>query len=344
MSFAKRLLYFGQASWGCTSLQRFNALAEVVGETYLVDSRLVFPDKGAGRSIFKSIQGRIGHGPLIKLTEKLLLKEVIRFAPDTVWVDGGFLVSARILAQLKSRGIRLIHYTPDSISAPGMSNRCFRSAINRYDVLITTKSQDLDYYEKNRAKKTLFTYQGFDPSTHTVPEFNQGDLEQFQSDVVFVGHYMKRRHHFLEHLSAHSSANIALYGTGWDNNRLSPSLRAAVRGPAYGDQYAKAIRYTGISLGFLNTEVKDTFTTRTFEIPACGGFLLAERTPDHQKLFEEGVEAEFFDSPEELLQKTEYYLQQVDKRIQIAKNGQEKILGGKFSWPAIIDGIADSLS
>ena len=61
-----------------------------------------------------------------------------------------------------------------------------------------------------------------------------------------------------------------------------------------GDDYRKTICSSKIVLGFLRKVNADTQTSRTFEIPACGGFMLMERTENQQRLFEEGKEAEYF--------------------------------------------------
>ena len=52
--------------------------------------------------------------------------------------------------------------------------------------------------------------------------------------------------------------------------------------------------------------------------------MLSEYSEDLSTLFVEGVEAEFFRSKEELLDKTRYYLHHDSKREKIARQGHER--------------------
>jgi spore maturation protein CgeB len=65
---------------------------------------------------------------------------------------------------------------------------------------------------------------------------------------------------------------------------------------------------------------------RSFEIPALGSFLLAERTPEHAALFREGEEAEFFSSVEECASKIRIYLADKPRRAAVARAGQRRCL------------------
>ena len=54
---------------------------------------------------------------------------------------------------------------------------------------------------------------------------------------------------------------------------------------------ARALGGSKLSLGFLRKKNRDLYTVRTFEIPACNGVLLAERTRAHEAIYKGGVEA-----------------------------------------------------
>jgi spore maturation protein CgeB len=84
-----------------------------------------------------------------------------------------------------------------------------------------------------------------------------------------------------------------------------------------------------INLGLLSerrdgASSDDLITSRTFHIPACGGFLLHQRTPDVLECFTEGEEIACFDTPEELVAKVQYYLKADAERRRIAEAGRRR--------------------
>ena len=100
---------------------------------------------------------------------------------------------------------------------------------------------------------------------------------------------------------------------------------------AWGTDYLRALANTKIALGLLGKHIPETTTTRSFEIPAMGAFLLAERTEDHMALFEEGREAEFFGDHEELKDKLRFYLANDRARRAIAAAGRKRCLDSGYS-------------
>ena len=73
---------------------------------------------------------------------------------------------------------------------------------------------------------------------------------------------------------------------------------------------------------------------RTFEVPACGGFLLTERSEEQSEFFDEGTEIECFSSLPELRQKIDYYLRNSSDRIGIALAGYEEASKSASSFEA----------
>ena len=62
--------------------------------------------------------------------------------------------------------------------------------------------------------------------------------------------------------------------------------------------------------------------------------MLAERTPEQRELFEEGKEAEFFGTVDELLEKTTFYTKHDKARQKIAAAGRERCLRSGYDYPS----------
>jgi spore maturation protein CgeB len=129
----------------------------------------------------------------------------------------------------------------------------------------------------------------------------------------------------LEALS--SRVPVCVYGGGWDRVSARSPLRHGLRPPVFESQLRAVVASAGINVAFVAKANRDQHTMRTFEIPACGGFMLAERTPFHTDLFREDEEAAFFGSTEELVAKAVDYLADAGRRRRVAEAGCRRVTG-----------------
>jgi len=93
-----------------------------------------------------------------------------------------------------------------------------------------------------------------------------------------------------------------------------------------GSLYAVAIQGSTIKLAMLS-EVRigasdgDQTTSRTFDIPASGGFMIHERTEELLSVFREDEEVVCFTGADELVQKIQYYFSHPVERERIRTLG-----------------------
>lgn len=267
-----------------------------------------------------------------------LNRDLLEFVADEarsvthVWIDKGKWIAPETLLQLRAlTGAVFIHYTLDPQLVFNRS-RHFHRSIPLYDVLFTTKPFEFDLYKEAGARKVFLVDQAYDSKRFFPRKLASEEQYMYESDVCFIGH---EEHHYSERLRVvmKTGGNIKVWGPGWKKYaEANPWARKCVAGDAlWGESYPIALNAAKIALGLLTKRYGETTTTRTFEIPACETFMLAERTEDHLKLFEEGKEAEFFESDDELVDKVRYYLAHATERERIARAGHERCLKAGYS-------------
>jgi len=208
----------------------------------------------------------------------------------------------------------------------------YTRGLKLYDVVFTTKSYNCTPNELPSlgAQRVIFVDKAFDIHAHRPIPVSLNDVEALGGDVGFIGSYERERAESMLYL-AKNGISVRLWGYGWSKLvGYHPNLLIENRS-LLGDDYAKGLCATRINLGFLRKMSRDLQTDRTMEIPACGAFMLAERTGEHLRLFEEDKEAAYFGSNEELLEKVRYYLDHEDERRRIASAGRKRCLDSGYS-------------
>jgi len=232
--------------------------------------------------------------------------------------------------------LKLVSWNGDNMYRWHNKTFFFHFGLNYYDVICTVNIPDYKNITKLRSGEVLFFDKRADFELHKPLNLER---KQFEFDVLFIGSYERERYEMLLFL-ANNGIRLDIYGSMWDNCKGVIHENMCVHFKALvGNDYVLAVSNAKISLGFLRKINNDTQTSRTFEIPACGGFMLMERTQDHLRLFREGEEAEYFDSNEELLSKLMFYLENDEARELIAANGRKRVVDSKYFFDDLADEI-----
>ncbi len=274
--------------------------------------------------------GRLEQGPGFWKANRELVRAVETAQPDVVWIELGTWVSLPALKGIRraSRAV-LVHYSPDPAFVVHKSRR-FDAAIPFFDLVVTTKAYEMEEYRRRGAPALLLQYPSFDRDVHSPVTPTPEERRIFEADVVFVGTFAPGRERFLAPLAT-GEFRLRIWGNGWEKCR-DKRISNFVEGRGVGGrEYALALSAAKIGLGLLSPLCPDRSTTRSIEIPACGALLLAERTAEHQELFEEGTEAEFFSTEDELVEKVRRYLRDEEARKRIAAAGRNRCVSAGYS-------------
>jgi hypothetical protein len=286
-------------------------------------------------SKYAEFQNRTLWGPDVVALNADLLKAVKEFQPDVLFVYRATHIFPRTLQKIKQTfpETKLVQYCNDDPFSPKANKihwRHLKCAIHLYDINFVYRHHNIEDFRKLGAKRVELLRSYYIAERNFPMEIQQED-QRFICDVVFAGHYEADfRVDYLESIMR-AGFQLNLFGGGWENARTailpsSPLHRLYPIAPVVDADYRKALSGAKIALCFFSKLNRDTYTRRNFEIPATGAFMLSEYSDDLATLFEEGKEAEFFRSKEEMLDKISYFLSHDVERREIARRGRERVM------------------
>ena len=183
-----------------------------------------------------------------------------------------------------------------------------------FDMNFVYREKNIEEYKAAGAKKVKLFMPYYIPSQ--LPTQQQAKVY----DIVFIGHYENDHRTACIDALCQAKIPIAIFGTGWENKLLHYAKAIC---PIYEKEYYETISKAKIALVFMSKRNNDEYTRRCFEIPACGTMMLSERTPALQRLYKENYEIVFFDTPDDLVQKATYYLEN-NRYETIGKNSKNR--------------------
>lgn len=266
--------------------------------------------------------------PGVGQLNRALVRTAAEVHPDIVLVVKGAQIEPDTLIAVREQtGATLVNFATDDPFNPAVSTSWLVRSIPLYDVYACSKRAIMPDVRAAGAPQVVYLPFGYKESVHfperpATPE----EVRRFSSDAVFIGGADHDRVPYFEVLLRRlPNLRLHLYGGYWDHY---PALRRYYRGFARGRAFRLALGGAAIALNLVRRANRDGHVMRTFEIPACGAFMLAERTDEHLELFAADHEAAYFSTPDEMVEQVRYYLAHEESRARIAARGHERAVRG----------------
>jgi spore maturation protein CgeB len=283
------------------------------------------------KGIINRIEPRFLVGPTLSKINQQLKDMTNNVKPDIILIYAGLPVHPETVKNLARTYWVAGYHNDDPFGRYGKKAyfRWFKAGIPYYSSHHVYRQKNLIEYQQLGVQYVALLMSYYCPWL-SYPTYKPGAPEY---PVVFVGNSEPGpRTEYLTYLVQHHiPVRVFGYAKGWQRYLPKSAYRALLPIiPVLGEAYNVVITNAKISLAFFNASNNDQYTRRIFEIPACRGFLLAQRTPVMQELYTEGKEAEYFDSPEELINKIRYYLSHETERLKIAEAGYQRCLSSGY--------------
>lgn len=184
---------------------------------------------------------------------------------------------------------------PFNLETRGSSSQNVIEALPFFDLHFTWSRRLVQRLAEEGARRAVYLPFGYDPEAHREPE---GVTLGSSDTVCFIGSWDPEREALLSELT---DFKLVVLGSAWDRlEKSSPVRRFVLGGEVGGDAFCRPIASAAVSLNMLRPQNRDSHNMRTFEIPAAGGLLLTNRTPEQQEVFPDRVASLMYQGVEEL--------------------------------------------
>ena len=256
-----------------------------------------------------------------------LKKTVENFKPDFVIVIKGVMVTQEMLLYLKEKGIAIFNYYSDPIP---LDNYNHVQTFPLYTCICTFHKDQIPSWYLLGAKNVIYLPFASDPKVHTPCTLSVQEKKYFSSSIAYLATWQPYVEYWPEKLLQYG---LKIWGNQWYYLSKRSPLRKAWQGEnvGVGEYFSAICSASEIIFNVVRAHNGQGHSMKTFEIPACMGFMLTNRTEEQLSFFPEDVAAVYFSTEEELTDKVRFYLNNEEKRKAISCKGYEIAQNHRYS-------------
>ncbi|MBB5065471.1 glycosyltransferase [Granulicella mallensis] len=297
--------------------------------------------------LLKKVVYRVQSGPWVARLNRDILAMAEREKPDIFWADKLLSLRPETLDKLRSLGVVSVSYMIDNAFGPRRDPgwRLYMKDIPHFDLHVVQRDKNIADYKASGARDVIKIQTAYEPTIHFPPPAGWSDKDRDRG-VSFIGTPYDDRPQFLTRLWKEFELPVVVSGGLVWKKALGPEATAALyrgHGELFREEYREGIWKSKINLSFITHANQDEFVHKSFEIAACQGFLLAERSPGHLARFVEDEEAVFFSGIEECVAKIRRYLPNEEARERIAVAGRARAVRDGYHNDAQVAAIVQRL-
>lgn len=239
--------------------------------------------------------------------------------PDILFISDAIEYDYKLTKLLKHKPKLIIAWRSQSVS-DDMDWRDYDIVVsNMYKIKELASQKGVKYFEEFYPAFPNFIINNLDPINY---EYDLSFAGQITLDHIKRIKYLE----IISNVIDNSQIKFAVFTPNKQSLPPEFKLNNFLQHEKFGLDYYNTFRKTKININ-VHLDIADNIgNMRLFEITGSGGFLLTDYHPNIEKFFKVGEEIDVFNSPEELMQKIQFYLHNDKLREQIAIKGQEKCL------------------
>lgn len=244
------------------------------------------------------------------------------FQPDVALTAQGGMSKAwpsAFLEALNEKDVPIFNYCTDLVPE---DNKVFLATIPLYTGIFTYNRNYMPVWYWHGARQVNYVPFASDPTLHIPRKPDPDRFNYYHSPISYLGSWKPPSDVWPMLLIPYG---LKIWGNQWHKLPTNHELRSTWQGEGKGmfEEFALICAASDIVFNFVQTFTGQGHSMKTFEIPACRGFALTNRTEEQLEFFPEDEACVYFSTAEELIDKTEFYLSHDSERNRIAEHGYE---------------------